>query len=296
LTNSKHVILACRYAAAMSKTIMLSAIALATSLTATSPALADEAPAPDAITPYADIRYRLELVDQSGLPEDATASTIRLRAGLKTAEWNGVSALVEGKSVVRLGPEHYNDTINGRTPYPVVADPADVLLNQAWIKYRLVEEIDATVGRQFINFDNQRWVWSPSWRQNDLTFDSIKISAKPAKNLALDYAYVWRVNRVFGPRSTQGTWRHNSIHLVRAGFESRPVGVVGVYGYFLDIPNAPSLSSKTLGIRLAGDQRKYITTGKPENPKSASSAIRASRRGSRRSVRKPALVASVIWG
>ncbi len=52
---------------------------------------------PAAITPYADIRYRLELVDQEGLPEDATASTLRVRAGVRTDEWQGLSAVVEGE-------------------------------------------------------------------------------------------------------------------------------------------------------------------------------------------------------
>ena len=35
-----------------------------------------------AVTPYADIRYRLELVDQDGLTEEAAASTLRVRAGI----------------------------------------------------------------------------------------------------------------------------------------------------------------------------------------------------------------------
>jgi hypothetical protein len=48
-------------------------------------------PAPAPVTPYADIRYRLEVVDQTGLPSDATASTLRVRAGVKTAEWHGFS-------------------------------------------------------------------------------------------------------------------------------------------------------------------------------------------------------------
>ncbi len=61
---------------------LLSLLALSSAFAAVQPAVADAAKT-DPITPYADIRYRLELVDQEGLPEDATASTIRLRAGLK---------------------------------------------------------------------------------------------------------------------------------------------------------------------------------------------------------------------
>jgi hypothetical protein len=81
------------------------------------------------LDPYADVRWRLELVDQAGLPDDASASTLRVRVGAKTKPWHGFSALVEGEAITRLGPEHFNDTVNGQTGYPVVADPSDLLLS-----------------------------------------------------------------------------------------------------------------------------------------------------------------------
>jgi hypothetical protein len=167
LTNSKHVILACRYAAAMSKTIMLSAAVFSAALVSADGAHAKNAEPPAFITPYADIRYRLELVDQDGLPARATASTVRARAGLKSADWNGFSALVEGEAIARVGPRRYNDTVNRRTVYPVVADPSDVMLNQAWIKFKPITQGEAVAGRQAVNFDNQRWIGSVGWRQND---------------------------------------------------------------------------------------------------------------------------------
>ncbi|MBK6707875.1 MAG: alginate export family protein [Sphingomonadales bacterium] len=244
----------------MNKTIMLSAFTLAAALTATNPARAQETAKPDAITPYADIRYRLELVDQDGLPESATASTVRVRAGLKTAEWHGLSALVEGEAIARVGPRHYNDSVNGLTAYPVVADPSNVLLNQAWLKFKPVKEVEAIAGRQAINFDNQRWIGSVGWRQNDQTLDAARLTVRPVKGIAFDYSYSWRVNRVFGPDSLQGIWRDNDNHLVRASIEAKPVGTVTAYGYFLDMPDAPLLSSKTLGVRLAGDQKISGTT------------------------------------
>jgi hypothetical protein len=233
---------------------LLSLLALSSAFAAVQPAVADAAKT-DPITPYADIRYRLELVDQEGLPEDATASTIRLRAGLKTAEWHGLSALLEGEAIARVGPRHYSDTVNGLTAYPVVADPSDVLLNQAWLKFRPVKEVEAIAGRQAVNFDNQRWIGSVGWRQNDQTIDSARLSIRPVKGVTLDYGYAWRVNRVFGPDSPQGIWRDNDIHLIHANLEAKPVGTLTAYGYFLDIPEAPLSSSKTVGARLTGEQK-----------------------------------------
>jgi len=206
------------------------------------------------ITPYADIRYRLELVDQDGLSHDATASTLRVRAGVKIGEWEGFSGVVEGEAIVRVGPRDFNDTVNGRTAYPVVADPSDVLLNQAYVKWRPDAVIEATAGRQAINFDNQRWVGSVSWRQNDQTLDTARVTLKPAKGLTVDYLYVWRVNRVFGPDSAQGIWHDTDIHGARGSYDISGFGTLTAYGYWLDIPASAASSSKTFGVRMVGTQ------------------------------------------
>jgi hypothetical protein len=207
-----------------------------------------------AITPYADIRYRLEVVDQVGLPDDGTASTLRLRAGVKTAEWNGFSALVEGEAIAVIGEASYNDTVNGKTTYPVVADPSDVLLNQAYLRWRPVKQVEAVAGRQAVNLDNQRWIGSVGWRQNDQTLDAARVTVKPVENLAFDYLYSWRVNRVFGPDSPQGIWRDSDIHGARAAYTVMGFGTLSVYGYWLEILPAPVSSSQTIGVRVAGER------------------------------------------
>ena len=218
----------------------------------------NEQPAPTrdqlAIKPYADIRYRIELVDQDGIPENATASTLRIRTGLRTDEWNGLSAVVEGEAIIAIGKERFNDNINGRTQFPVVADAEDILLNQAYIRWRPDSRIEAIAGRQAINLDNQRWIGSVGWRQNDQTLDAVKISIKPVQETSVDYFHAWRVNRIFGTDSPQGIWRDTNIHGLRAGVEIKPLGKLSGYGYWLDIPSAPTLSSQTLGVRLSGDQ------------------------------------------
>lgn len=239
----------------MDKLLLITISCALAALSAPATALAQSAGEPITVKPYAEIRYRLELVDQEGVPENATASTARIRAGLKTTEWHGLSALIEGEAITRLGPRHYNDTVNGRTTYPVVADPSDILLNQAWVRFKPAQQVEAIVGRQAVNFDNQRWVGSVGWRQNDQTLDAARVTVKPIPGVTVDYSYAWRVNRIFGPDSPQGIWRDNNIHLLRAGVEVKPIGTLTVYGYFLELPDAVTLSSKTVGIRLSGDQK-----------------------------------------
>ncbi len=206
------------------------------------------------ITPYADIRYRLELVDQDGFGRDATASTLRVRLGLRMAQWHGFSAVIEAEGITRIGPADFNDSVNGRVAFPVVADPSDLLLNQAYVRFRPITQLDVTAGRQSINLDNQRWIGSVGWRQNDQTFDAVRASARPAPRVAVEYTHIWRVNRVFGPDSPQGIWRNNAIHLARAQATLPEIGTVVGYGYWLDIPAAPALSSRTIGIRVSGEQ------------------------------------------
>jgi Alginate export len=244
-----------RYSAGMDKLLLISISSALAALSAPAPALAQSAGEPITVNPYAEIRYRLELVDQEGVPENAAASTARIRAGFKTTEWHGLSVLIEGEAIARLGPRHYNDTVNGRTTYPVVADPSDILLNQAWVRFKPAQQVEAIVGRQAVNFDNQRWVGSVGWRQNDQTVDAARVSVKPISGVTVDYSYAWRVNRIFGPDSLQGIWRDNNIHLLRADYEVNPVGTLTAYGYFLELPDAVTLSSKTFGIRFSGDQK-----------------------------------------
>lgn len=206
------------------------------------------------VTAYADIRYRLEFVDQQGIAKDAMASTLRVRTGLQTGEWQGLSAVIEAEAILAIGKERFNDTINSRTQYPVVADPEDILLNQAYIRWKPDRRIEVTAGRQAVNLDNQRWIGSVGWRQNDQTLDAVKLSLKPMAATSIDYFHAWRVNRIFGSDSPQGIWRDNDIDGVRGSFKAQPLGMISGYGYWLDIPSAPALSSRTLGVRLSGDQ------------------------------------------
>lgn len=206
------------------------------------------------ITPYVNARYRLETVDQGGFSQSATASTLRVRAALRTTTWHGLSALVEGDAVVRVGPMDYNDTVNGVTTRPTIADSSDVLLNQAYVRWQPARFADAVVGRQVVNLDNQRWVGAVDWRQNDQTLDAARIGIVPVTGARIDYVHGWRVNRVFGPDSPQGIWRHNDINLLHGSFAIPALGTLAPYGYWLDLPDAPALSSKTFGVRLSGER------------------------------------------
>ncbi|MDZ4308789.1 alginate export family protein [Allopontixanthobacter sp.] len=225
------------------------------------------------IDPVVDVRYRYEFVDQEDFALDAYASTLRVRLGVLAEPVEMFSLYAEGEAILHVGPDKFNDTANGVVNRPVVGDPEDILLNQIYARFRPHPGASITAGRQTVNYDNQRWIGSVGWRQNDQTLDAVTASIEniPGTGIFASYGHAWRVNRVFGPDSPQGVWRDNDIHLVRIGSEVGAVGRVTAYGYWLDLPAVPALSSRTFGVRLAGRQ----TLGR--SPASATYALEFAR-------------------
>jgi hypothetical protein len=150
--------------------MLLSASALATVAT---PALAQDI----VFKPIVEARLRYEMVEQDGplpLVEDreANAVTMRLRAGGELSS-GPFALLVEGEGTLAIN-EDYNSGVNGKTLYPIVADPENVEANRVQIQYR-TKPLIVTLGRQRINLDDQRFVGSVAWRQNEQTFDAVRV-------------------------------------------------------------------------------------------------------------------------
>lgn len=195
-------------------------------------------------------RLRYESVDQDNLPETAGALTLRTRLGYETPAWHGLKALVEGENVLALS-DRYNSTINGKTRYPTVADPEATELNRLQVAWT-GDKGGVTVGRQRIILGGARFVGNVGFRQNEQTFDAVRLDLKPAKGVTATYAYVDKVHRVFGPDSPQGEWDSQS-HLMQVD-AATPAGQLTAYGFLLDFANAPAQSSATYGLRLAGSR------------------------------------------
>ena len=202
-----------------------------------------------------DIRYRHESVDEKGGTQDAGANTVRLRANFASAEMRGFSGFLELDHVEALGDQRYNDTRNGETGYPVVADPQGTDLNQGWLQYKLSSDALLRLGRQRINHGNHRFVGASDWRQNEQTFDALRIETTALSGLAVDYAYVDEVRRVFGPEDgVPAATLESASHLLNLKLTSLPAGTAIAYGYLLDFQNAPALSSRTVGLRYEGSK------------------------------------------
>lgn len=191
-------------------------------------------------------RYRLEAVDQDGLAENALASTLLSRFSLTQQFSHGWSAGGEFDYVAAIGDKNYNDSINGKTTYPLVADPAGADLNQAFVMYQSGEQT-LKIGRQRINLANERFVGGVGWRQNEQTFDAVRYQAILSSELKLDYSYSSKVNRVFGSKSLQGDWS-SDLHLLDLRYQPNSNHQLGAFVYQMEFDDAPLVSNQTLGL------------------------------------------------
>lgn len=200
--------------------------------------------------PTFDARYRFENVGQQGFSHDADANTIRERFGFETAPVWDLKALVEIQATQHLS-NAFNDTINGRISYPQVPDPETFELNRLQLSYAGMPDVTATLGRQRINLDDQRFIGASAFRQNEQTFDAAGIDYKGLQNFTATYAYIDRVNRVFGDRSPAGHFNGN-IHLINLAYDIAGYGKLTSYAYLLDLGRSRTLSTATYGLQFGG--------------------------------------------
>ena len=87
----------------------------------------------------------METVKRGAINAGAIFFAIALLATLVLGRWFGGGAVFDVEWIESIGREKFNDTINGRTRYPVVADPEDTQINQLYI---VAEDTIATVDGQ----------------------------------------------------------------------------------------------------------------------------------------------------
>ena len=212
-------------------------------------------------TPLIDLRLRFEDVKEADKPKEASATTLRARLGYQTGRYRGLNALAEFDFVQHFGPEHFNDTINGKTNYAPVWDPDMAALNRLQLNYAgtlfapadsTQPDLSLTLGRQRIVLGDGRFIGNADWRQHEQTFDAVTVAETPLPGTTLTYSYVDRVNRVFGPDSPLGHFDSHS-HLLNAVYGGLlPMLKLEAYAYLLDFRQGPLLSSATYGLRADG--------------------------------------------
>lgn len=205
------------------------------------------------LKPLLDARLRYEDVEQPTM--DAEALTFRLRAGAE-AKLDHFSLLAEAEGTVapvndyNAFPFPLPGDSQWRPNHSVIADPTNAELNRLQIQYKDGDN-NVTLGRQRINLDDQRWVGSVGWRQNEQTFDAIRGETKLGPVMA-DVTYAISQRTVFG--SDAGPRTALDGHFLFAGLSSKAGPIQGkLFTYLLDYDEDFFLanSSQTFGLTLA---------------------------------------------
>lgn len=204
-----------------------------------------------------DLRIRYEGVDQDGISNQANALTYRIRAGLETGTFKNTSFLIDVEHIEDV-IDDFNSTTNAKSSYPVVADPNTTEINRIQITNTSIPDTKIVLGRQRIIMDDSRFIGNVGWRQNEQTFDALRVTNSSFGNLKLDAAYVTRVNRIFGEESAAGKWTGDS-YLFNVSYPT-PIGDITGFTYLIDADEAAANSSQTIGVRLSGE--KKISEGK----------------------------------
>ncbi|MCF2513727.1 alginate export family protein [Sphingomonas sp. G124] len=218
-------------------------------------ALAADQPSEDKlqVQPLLDLRLRYENVDQPTL--DANGLTLRLRAGAEAklghfsflAEVEGTAALVNNYNAF---PFPLPGEDQWRPQYSVIADPENAELNRLQLQYKTGSN-SVTLGRQRINLDDQRWVGSVGWRQNEQTFDAVRGEAKLGP-VAADLTYAIKQRTIFGADAGPRTAFDG--HFIFAGLSSKVGPIQGkLFAYLLDYDEDFFLanSSQSYGLTLS---------------------------------------------
>lgn len=209
------------------------------------------------ITPTANVRFRYEYGDQEG-KRPSNALTVRGRFGLLTKKFSGFQFFAEYEGTLPAKREWYRAaSVSGPPDRTVIADPASNEVNQLWVNFDGIEGVDSRVGRQRVNIDNQRYIGSVGWRQNEQTLDVAGLTLSPLEDLEVYYGYLNRVNRIFGSGTihnpAQTDFTGNS-HIVHLGYEGLSIGKLRAFAYFLDLHNGAGdeNSNNSFGAILEG--------------------------------------------
>ncbi len=211
-----------------------------------------------------DARLRYEHADFENISKHAHAFTYRIRAGLETGAVYDTKFLVEFDHVESFN-EDFNSTINGNLGvFPVVADPDVTELNRFQLTNTSLPDTTVTIGRQRIIHPTARFVGNVGWRQNEQTYDAIRVENTSIKNLKIDVSYIDQVNRIFGDDSPAGRFESDS-WLVHGSYKVPVESVkatVSAFAYLLDFENdSPRNSTQTYGGSLNASKGPIFLEG-----------------------------------
>ncbi|MEM8867867.1 MAG: alginate export family protein [Verrucomicrobiota bacterium] len=196
---------------------------------------------PGTFSVNARLRYEVFDLDNGNPALDRDGTSIRVRYGYTTPDFEGFKASIEGETLSRVGGEH--DDIH---PLDDAGDGTD--LNQAWVSYTNADFGSAKVGRQIYALDDQRFIGHVGWRQNIQVFDAATFAYTGVEGLTVNGFYIDERHLVNGAHNETNSFGLNVSYAFAPAFK--------LTGFYYDIEgddvgNAGT-TNKTVGARAAG--------------------------------------------
>ncbi len=205
-----------------------------------------------------NLRLRYENVNQDNFGVSANALTLRYRGTVESDIGFNTTLLGEVEAVGVLISD-FNDGSGNRPNRPVIPDPDGVEINRLQLLSQITPDLRVTAGRQRLIFDDERFIGGLAFRQNDQTFDAVRLNAKVFEDVLIDAAYIGRTNRILGMDNPLGEFIGDSF-LFNVNIPS-PLGRISAFHYALDLGADVNLSNtlgpddasvQTTGVRLIG--------------------------------------------
>lgn len=196
--------------------------------------------------------------------ESARAASLLVRLNVETQWSEYLNSHVQVDNVNRGFKHEHSDGVdlNGK---PLIPDVEGLDLNQAYLAIKF-DSLNFKLGRQQINWDDQRFIGGNGFWQNEQTFDAVLANIKLFSNSQLSYAYIGNVNRIFGddadkqmsssggygadtvdrPVNLLGDHKHHT-HIARLDLNEWDYSELVAYAYAIDNLTAPRTSNNTLG-------------------------------------------------
>ncbi|MCR2835060.1 alginate export family protein [Parerythrobacter lacustris] len=207
------------------------------------------------LEPQVDLRLRYESAVLDDALRDADAVTLRARVGAK-AVWADFSLLAESEATAALVTDYNAFPFpqaedQRRLTYAAIPDPANIELNRLQLDWRKGDTA-LTVGRQRIELDDQRWIGSAGWRQNEQTFDAVR-GQTAIGPVRLDASYLAAQRTLFGIDAGSRQAVDGEFVLLGAGTKLAGFNVKA-FAYLLDFDEAFAVgnSSQTFGVLAQG--------------------------------------------
>lgn len=202
-----------------------------------------------------DLRLRYQNLERDDFLETGQALTLRFQGTFETDIFDKTSFLAEVEGVAAL-IDDYNDGAGAKPLLPFIPDPEGIELNRLQVISEAIPQTRLTLGRQRLALDDWRFIGAFPFRQNNQSFEAVRVETTAFGPGILDIGYFNKVRRPLGEDNIRGVFTGDSFfsnyNLATA------IGRVSLFHYATELETGPSgpllriESSKTIGARVLG--------------------------------------------